>query len=453
MHPPRSNGLYHMQRDARSVRSFRQKQSALVLSLDSIEIEPTQLSYPTTPIEHPQLLEKKREEKLADMVQLIRRSPAPKLFTGSPKAPLTSRSSKTCFFSEATDDTDEIVTPRAPPASLLLPPSVRSSRQSHHKSCFSFPVQQWERYRPPPLQSSLLHLEATLRAHRNTVTSALFLPAGLVSSSSDYSLKLWELCGDRRSLRTACVYSVNAHKGKVVGLSSVSEDVVCSAGQDATCCLWAVRPLKIKKAGKVRLARTATSMLCPSPLTLLTGAPDGKIYVNSLEATTGSESAYSGHEGTVTDLISIGATTFLSAGFDATVRLWDYRTRASITVLKEHRDTVNRLMQWDEYAFLSVSSDHQLKVSAKQKWDSRTCTVVQTLTSNSPILDVVRVRQRLVTSGRRISVWSGQEATTWSPHDAGITRLAYSHERDLLIACSCDCTLSVSNMQVLRPHF
>ena len=335
-------------------------------SLDSLEIEPTQMSYPRLRVQNQKLVERRREETFADIIKLVRQSPASPVFTGTPGTCPSTRGNKSCYFTEPTDDTDEIVSPRQPPSVVLRPSEHGRRHHSHHKSCanvrpFAYSLQQPERVRHVSFDSSILHLEATLRGHRNTVTALEFLGPALVSASSDYTLKMWQLSEDRFQVRAECVFSTYAHKSKIKHLAVQSDHSLCSVGEEPFCYLWSLKPLKLKKRSKIPLSTSPSSLLCPSPLTLLSGSPTGLIFVTSIEEAVGA-AEYRGHCGAVTDLESVGTNTFLSASFDASIRLWDFRTKESVTVMREHRDTVNRVLQWDEYAFFSAGEDCCVKV-------------------------------------------------------------------------------------------
>lgn len=333
-------------------------------ALDTIEIEPTQVSYPRLRHMNPLLSERKREETLADIIKLVRQSPASPVCTGTPEMCLSMNSNRSCYFTEPTDDTDEIVTPRQPPASELRPSDHGRKQHMHHRSLMSispFTFTPQARIRHVSFDSSFLHLESRLIGHRNSVNSILFEWDWLISASSDYTLKLWKLEEDRkRQLQAECVFTVNAHKSKIRQVVERMPGAICSVGYEPVCSLWTLKSARLKRTGKVNLCAPALALLCPSPLTLLTGCSDGGIYVNSFDSETPA-SLYSGHTEAVTDLISTSLHTFLSASFEASIRLWDFRTRDSVTTLREHTEPVTKLLQWDEYSFLSASDDCSIK--------------------------------------------------------------------------------------------
>ena len=333
-------------------------------SLDTIEIEPTQVSYPRLRHANPISTDRKREETLADILKLVRQSPVSPVCTGSPELCHSSHSSHTYYFTEPTDDTDEVVSPRQPPASQLRPSDHGRRHHMHHRSLiqlspFAFTPQ--SRARHVSFDSSFLHLETRLTGHRNSVNSLLFEWGMLISGSSDYTIKVWKIEEMRREMKANCVFSVSAHKSKIRGIVERMPGVICSVASEPLCYIWSLKPERVKKAGKLVLPSPALSLLCPSPLTLLTGASNGHIYVNSFDSDSAA-SLYSGHTGPVTDLASTSLHTFLSASCDSSIRLWDFRTRESVTTLREHSESVSKLLQWDEYAFISASEDCTIKV-------------------------------------------------------------------------------------------
>ena len=333
-------------------------------SLDTIEIEPTQVSYPRLRHANPLTADRKREETLADILKIVRQSPQSPICTGSPDLCHSSHSSRSYYFTEPTDDTDEVVSPRQPPASQLRPSDHSRRHHTHHRSLIQispFAYTPQTRSRHVSFDSSFLHLESRLTGHRNTVSSVLFEWGMLVSGSSDYDIKVWRVEETRMQMKAKCVFSVLAHKSRIRAMTERMPGVICSVSSEPLCYLWSLKPEKVKKVGKMTLLSPALALLCPSPLTLLTGAPSGEIHVNSFDSDCAA-SLYSGHTAPVTDLTSISSHTFLSASVDTSIRLWDFRTRASVTTLREHTETVSKVLQWDEYAFVSASEDCTIKV-------------------------------------------------------------------------------------------
>lgn len=333
-------------------------------SLDTIEIEPTQVSYPRLRHANPIKADRKREETLTDILKLVRQSPGSPICTGSPELCHSSHSSRSYYFTEPTDDTDEVVSPRQPPASQLRPSDHGRRHHMHHRSLIQispFTYTPQTRSRHVSFDSSFLHLETRLTGHKNTVNSVLFVWGMLVSGGSDYAIKLWEMEETRTQMKGKCVFSVPAHKSKIRVMAERMPGVICSVSSEPLCYLWSLKPGKVKKVGKMTLSDPALALLCPSPLTLLTGASSGEIHVNSFDSDCAA-SLYSGHSGPITDLTSISPHTFLSASVDTSIRLWDFRTRSSVTVLREHSETVSKVLQWDEYAFVSASEDCTIKV-------------------------------------------------------------------------------------------
>ena len=78
------------------------------------------------------------------------------------------------------------------------------------------------------------NLLSTLQEHLAQINDIVLVNNGelLVSSSSDLSLKIWNLTTNKS------IFTLNGHSSNVIGLKQVSLDIVASASNDATIKLW-----------------------------------------------------------------------------------------------------------------------------------------------------------------------------------------------------------------------
>ena len=261
-------------------------------------------------------------------------------------------------------DTDEHVAPRLP-----RPTKPRSKafarlkpKHSHHLSSITSTLNSLSfghRVRHVSSDSSVFCLENVMEGHRNTITGLVRQGNLVISSSADYTLKLWDIRNSGIKTRVCSQFSTLAHKGKVTGLVSISPSLLASTGA-LRCALWRVEERRLKKEAGFQVG-AVTCISSPSPLTLLMGYSSGEASIWSLE-TAQATASFPGHSSRLNQLCPFAPGCFVTASSDTFVKLWDFRSGKCSSTLAGHKDSVTSLLPMDDYSFMSGSVDCSIKV-------------------------------------------------------------------------------------------
>lgn len=266
-------------------------------------------------------------------------------------------------------DTEELVTPRTP--WVTKPRTCASTRSvikhSHHLSSLPSPLSSLSfthRVRHASNDSSLFTLQHILTGHRNTITGAVALDDFLISSSVDYTIRLWDLRTAGVKSRIAPTQTVLAHKGRVVGVTTLKQDRLASIGAD-TGAIWSFTDQGLDAISRFRI-EAGTCLAAPSPLTLLIGFAGGGAAVYSVETAQAIVRYDSGTE-VIGKVMCMERGAFVTGTEKGGISTWDFRSPKGVYSVQGHSEAVTSLLEVDESCFLSASKDCCVKVLCTQR--------------------------------------------------------------------------------------
>ena len=195
--------------------------------------------------------------------------------------------------------------------------------------------------------------------HARWVTSLAFSPDGrtLVTGSSDYQVKLWDV--PTHKLRQ----TLTGHESWVRSVA-ISPDgrIIASAGQDKTTRLWDLHTGQLKNSlpHEGRLWSVAFS---PDGEMLVTAGSDGRVKLWDV-AQGAEKNCLIGHDNPSVFAVAWSPTgkTVASAGADAKIKLWDVTTSvARDTLIGHHQAVMSLAISWDGNTLASGAQrqDHQ----------------------------------------------------------------------------------------------
>eukprot|EP00727_Mastigamoeba_balamuthi_P012224 m51a1_g7624 putative f-box wd repeat-containing protein 7-like (502) ;mRNA; r:305063-307285 len=224
----------------------------------------------------------------------------------------------------------------------------------------------------------------------------------IVSSASDQTIRLWDVeTGE-------CLKKLEGHTHHVRWVEVYDDDTLVSASGDQTIKVWSlsegtcVRTLEGHDRAVIFLQVRKAS--APIERNVVVSASfDETIRVWDVD-TGESVRALTGHTGAVVCLQLFGERRELlaSGSYDSTVRVWNVATGACLRVLAGHTD-VTRTLHVHENLIVSGSYDSTLRV-----WDARTGACLRTLTGHTGYIWAVKIWRQHIISGaadHTIKLW------------------------------------------------
>ena len=252
-------------------------------------------------------------------------------------------------------------------------------------------------------------LISEIRGHREAIKSLAYSKDSLklVSGSADDSLRIWDLETNRPK------FAVETHSGDVTAIA-VNEQRIVSADSE----------------GKV----------------ILTDLESGK-QLNSFQKQTAEPTsvAFTGY-----------GDRFITAGSDATVRLWDGLRKSSRprTAFKAHSDPITDLAYSKRRGyFLTASADNTIKL-----WLTSNRKLVRTYRGHSDSIDAIAVSPSgkffaTASKDRTIKLWSSRSKNaihTLEGHKDEVNAVAFSPNGEILVSGSSDKTVALWNLKTGR---
>ncbi|MGP9819321.1 c-type cytochrome [Salinarimonas sp. NSM] len=157
---------------------------------------------------------------------------------------------------------------------------------------------------------------AEMRGHGGPVRALAVAPVGdvAVSGSFDNRAIVWDLG------REAAARVLRHHDGAVNAVAFLPEDAIATGGADGRIAFWRLGvadPVRVEAAHEAPVAGLAVS---PDGETLASAGWDGAVRLTPL--TDGTARVLTGHGGQVNAVAFAPDGTLVSAGYDATLRIW-----------------------------------------------------------------------------------------------------------------------------------
>jgi WD40 repeat protein len=172
-------------------------------------------------------------------------------------------------------------------------------------------------------------IKAELRGHNSRIWTVACSPDGkwLASGSDDMMVVLWDLANG------TCKHVLRRHSDWIRALAFTPDALlVATAGEDGLIFVWDVVTGKLKAEFQLRMARIFAITFCNQGRWIAAGGADNLIHLFSA-----SDKVHigelSGHEGWLTEIITLDASTIASCSEDGTIRIWDLQRRECSRVL------------------------------------------------------------------------------------------------------------------------
>lgn len=167
---------------------------------------------------------------------------------------------------------------------------------------------------------------AEMRGHGGPVRALAIAPSGEIAASGSFDNRaiLWDLSAD------AAAQVLRHHDGPVNAVAFLADGRIATGGADGRIAFWrpgAPDPERVEAAHQGPIAGLAVS---PDGATLASAAWDGTVRLTSLAG--GDARVLTGHEGNVNAVAFAPDGTPVSAGYDATVRIWAGDTPRVVTL-------------------------------------------------------------------------------------------------------------------------
>ncbi|WP_349368039.1 c-type cytochrome [Salinarimonas sp.] len=168
--------------------------------------------------------------------------------------------------------------------------------------------------------------QAEMRGHGGPVRALAIAPSGeiAVSGSFDNRAILWDLSAD------AAAQVLRHHDGPVNAVAILPDGRIATGGADGRVALWrpgAPDPERVEAAHEAPIVGLAVS---PDGATLASAAWDGTVRLMPLNE--GEARVLRGHDGNVNAVAFAPDGTPVSAGYDATLRIWEGDTPRTVTL-------------------------------------------------------------------------------------------------------------------------
>jgi WD40 repeat protein len=270
----------------------------------------------------------------------------------------------------------------------------------------------------------------TLRGHQGTVCSIALGRGSLYSSSSDKTIKIWDLG------KNLCIQTLEEHKNWVLSVA-LSDGELFSGSADGTIKIWdleknlSIQTLEGHKGSVYSVALGLGQ--------LFSGSYDDTIKIWDLETNLCIQTLEE-HQGPVRSL-ALGLGKLFSGSFDYTIKIWDLKTYQCLETLKGHEGSVYSIALGFGKLF-SGSGDKTIKI-----WDLETNLCIQTLEGHQGGVSSVALGLGLLFSGsydNTIKIWDLETnlcIQTLEGHRGCIFSLTLADGK--LFSGSYDCTIRI----------
>lgn len=177
-----------------------------------------------------------------------------------------------------------------------------------------------------------------LRGHGGPVRALAFTSesGSLISGSFDSTIIVW-------ALATASASSVlRFHDGSVNAVAALPDGRFASAGEDGRIALWRRGAASPDRVLEGHMAPIAALTASPDGALLASASWDGTARVWTLA--TGESRVLTGHQGNVNGVAFLAQDRIATAGYDATLRIWQQEGPPHITTLPAPQNSVVRVM-------------------------------------------------------------------------------------------------------------
>lgn len=200
-----------------------------------------------------------------------------------------------------------------------------------------------------------------VQAHTHWVNDVVLVKnnLGLVSASSDVTVKLWRPHGHE----TTSAYTIGSHSDYVKCLTSPGpqDNWVASGGLDHRICLWDLngggQTLEINVGKADNVVKGSIYTLQANGPVVASGGPEGVVRLWDIKSGK-SITKFVGHTDNVRDiLISEDGDTILSASSDQTIKAWSLTAGRCLHTLTMHNDSVWCMYSDDPHLAVFYSGD------------------------------------------------------------------------------------------------
>ena len=192
--------------------------------------------------------------------------------------------------------------------------------------------------------------------HRNSVSSVAFLQGRPFSAGSDYNIISWPRLDPVFQIHGQKINPISlqrAHPRRVTSLESVGGNILISAACHSKIKIWSLHRALTLVGTLDSQEPTTNTLMAASQRTLLSGGGQGTTKVWDIETRLLAKS-YPEHSKSITSLVQIGPSTFLSGSQDCYSRLCDIRTSRSIAGFR-HCGPVEAMIVWNDCYFYSAA--------------------------------------------------------------------------------------------------
>jgi WD40 repeat protein/class 3 adenylate cyclase len=288
----------------------------------------------------------------------------------------------------------------------------------------------------------------TFKGHSSTVWSVTFSPQGnvILSGSYDKTLKLWDL-DTGKEIRT-----FKGHSDAIMSVAfSPRENVILSGSSDNTLKLWDLDTGKEIRTFKGQGNLVNSVAFSPRGNVILSGSDDNTLKLWDLE--TGEEiCTFKGHSDAIMSVaFSKKGNVILSGSYDNTLKLWNLDTGKEIRTFKGHSYPVTSVAFSPQgNVILSGSHDNTLKL-----WNLETGEEIRTFKGHINWVYSVAFNPRgnVILSGsydKTLKLWNletGKEIRTFKGHSYPVLSVAFSTQGNVILTGSSDKTLKLWNLE------